>query len=159
MITPRTGIAFDAHQIEAGKDCYIAGLLFPDDDGCEGHSDGDVVAHVVVDALLAAAKLGDLGSLVGVGRPEYDGVSGLQLIKEARELLEAKGFEIGNVSAQLIAQTPKMGPRRLEAEEVLTEAVGAPVSVAATTTDRMGFTGSGQGRAALASAIVWKAEG
>lgn len=159
MITPRTGIAFDAHQIEAGKDCYIAGLLFPDDDGCEGHSDGDVVAHVVVDALLAAAKLGDLGSLVGVGRPEYDGVSGLQLIKEARELLEAEGFEIGNVSAQLIAQTPKMGPRRLEAEEVLTEAVGAPVSVAATTTDRMGFTGSGQGRAALATAIVWKVEG
>lgn len=159
MSNLRVGTAFDAHQIQEGKPCWIAGIEHDGVDGCEGHSDGDVVAHAIVDAVLSAAGLGDLGSFVGVGKPEYDGVRGTQLLRELRELLRSRGITVVNASAQLIAQTPKMGPVRERAQRVLGEALGAPVSVSATTTDHMGFTGSGEGRAAIATALVALSEG
>ncbi|AZA12767.1 2-C-methyl-D-erythritol 2,4-cyclodiphosphate synthase [Corynebacterium choanae] len=153
---PRVGTGFDAHQIEAGKPCFIGCIEIPAADGCEGHSDGDVVAHAIVDALLAAAGLGDLGSFVGVGRKEYDGVSGTRLLEECVALLAQHHYRIGNVSVQLIANTPKMAAYREQSATRMSAILHAPVNLSATTTDHMGFTGRGEGRAAIATALVFE---
>ena len=155
----RVGVGTDAHAFssDTSRQLWLAGIHWPDDVGVDGHSDGDVATHAICDALLSATGLGDLGSNFGVSDPQYSGASGATLLKETLIRITSAGFTINNVSVQVVCNKPKIGPRRAEAIAALSSALGgAPVSVTATSTDGLGFTGEGKGISAIATALVAK---
>jgi len=153
-MTNRVGVGVDVHPFENGRELNLAGITWPNETGLAGHSDGDVVAHACADALLSAAGLGDLGSNFGTDKPEWKGASGTKLLNAAAKIVKDAGWKIDNIAVQLIGNKPKIDARREEAEKTLTEAVGSPVSLGATTTDGLGLTGRGEGLAAIAHALI-----
>jgi 2-C-methyl-D-erythritol 4-phosphate cytidylyltransferase/2-C-methyl-D-erythritol 2,4-cyclodiphosphate synthase len=157
----RTGIGVDVHRFssDSSKKLYLGTIEWPGVPGLDGHSDGDAVSHAIVDALLSAAGLGDIGSNFGVDRPEFSGANGSVFLTETVRMVREAGFEVVNVSVQLIGNRPKVSTKRTEAEKALTDLVGAPVTLGATTTDGLGFLGNDEGVAAVASVLIIGAEG
>lgn len=154
---PRTGIGHDIHAFAPTSEprpLWLAGLMWPGQQGLAGHSDGDAVSHAACDALFSAAGIGDLGVHFGTDEPEFAGASGVALLTEAARRVREAGFVIGSISVQFVGNRPKFGPRRDEAQKVLSEAAGVPVALSATTSDGLGFTGRGEGIMATATATV-----
>jgi 2-C-methyl-D-erythritol 4-phosphate cytidylyltransferase/2-C-methyl-D-erythritol 2,4-cyclodiphosphate synthase len=155
----RVGVGTDAHAFssDSSRQLWLGGIVWPEVVGVDGHSDGDVAAHAICDALFSATGLGDLGSNFGVSDPQYAGVSGALLLNETLARITNAGYEIANVAVQIVCNKPKIGLRRAEAIAALSQALGgAPVSVTATSTDGLGFTGEGKGISAIATALVVK---
>ena len=149
-----TSAGSDETPCAAAKPLMLACLEWPRELPLAGHSDGDAAAHAVCDALLIASGVGEMGSIFGVDRPEFAGASGEQFLRETLRLVREAGFGVTNISVQIIAQKPRFAPRKEEAQARMSEIVGAPVSVSATTTDHLGFIGAGEGVAAIASALL-----
>lgn len=156
----RTGIGTDVHRFtnDESKELFLGTLVWPGERGLDGHSDGDAVSHAIVDALLSAAGLGDIGANFGVDRPEFAGANGKVFIEATLQLLAQNGYAVRNVAVQIIGNRPKVAPMREAVEAALTEIVGAPVTLGATTTDGLGFLGNDEGVAAVATALIFKSK-
>ena len=150
----RVGIGFDAHAFEDGVPLVLGGVAFRSDRGLAGHSDGDVITHALIDALLGAAGLGDIGSLFPSDDPQWEGASSLDLLRRSYDEVRAAGYELANADCVLVGEEPRIERHRKQMEAALAEVVGGPVSVRATTTDGLGFTGRGEGLAAHAVALL-----
>jgi len=150
----RTGIGLDVHAYDDSTPLWLGGLYWPDEPGLAGHSDGDAVIHAICDALLSAAGLGDMGARFGTADPRFQDAPSEMFLHETLLLVTGAGFTVVNIAVQLVGNRPKLSGRRGEIEAKLTEVIGAPVSVAATTSDGLGFTGRGEGVSALATALL-----
>jgi len=150
----RVGIGVDAHALTEGVPLVLGGVPFESTRGLAGHSDGDVVTHALIDAVLGAAGLGDIGSLFPSDGSTPAGISSLDLLRDALAQVRAAGYSVVNADCVLVGEDPRIAPRRGEIERTLGDVVGAPVSVRATTTDGLGFTGRGEGLAAQAVALL-----
>jgi 2-C-methyl-D-erythritol 2,4-cyclodiphosphate synthase len=150
----RVGIGVDAHAFEDGVPLVLGGVRFESSRGLAGHSDGDVVTHALIDAVLGAAGLGDIGSLFPSDSSTPEGISSLDLLGDALARVREAGYSVVNADCVLIGEEPRIGPQRHELDDLLSSRLGAPVSVRATTTDRLGFTGRGEGLAAQAVALL-----
>ena len=159
MLLPRTGTGFDAHRLAEGRELWLGGVRIPWDKGLDGHSDADTAIHALIDALLGAAGLGDIGQLFPDTDPRYKDISSAVLLKETARFLREKGFDIGNTDVTIIAQRPRLAPYIPKMREALARAMGvspAQVSVKATTTERMGYEGREEGVSAMAAALVYQ---
>jgi 2-C-methyl-D-erythritol 2,4-cyclodiphosphate synthase len=150
----RVGLGVDAHAFADGVPLVLGGVAFDSPRGLAGHSDGDVITHALIDAVLGAAGLGDIGSMFPSDASTPEGVSSLDLLREAVEQVRSAGYSVVNAHCVLIGEEPRIAGRREEMGELLGGLVAAPVSVRATTTDRLGFTGRGEGLAAQAVALL-----
>ena len=150
----RTGVGVDVHAFDEASPLWLGGLFFDGEAGLAGHSDGDAVSHAMCDALLSAAGLGDIGGTFGTDDPRFENARGDVFLTATLDLLANSGFSVSNVAVQIIAKKPKLAPRRVEMEQRLSALIGAPVSISATTTDGLGFTGRGDGVCAIATALV-----
>lgn len=160
MSIPRIGQGYDVHRLTEGRPLVLGGVTIPWEKGLLGHSDADVLLHALMDALLGAAALGDIGHLFPDGDARYEGADSRVLLREVRELLERNGCAIGNVDMTLIAQRPKIAPYIPRMRDNIAADLGLPpdaVSVKATTEEGLGFTGDGSGMSAQAVALIFKA--
>ena len=155
----RIGHGYDVHRLTQGRKLILGGVEIPFEKGLLGHSDADVLSHAVMDALLGAAALGDIGQLFPDSDPAYEGADSLALLRRVAQVLGGHGYGIGNVDATVLAQRPKLAPHIPEMRERLAAAMGVEpgrVSVKATTEEGLGFTGAGEGIAAHAVALLYK---
>ena len=157
MSLPRIGHGYDVHRLAEGRRLVLGGVEVPCERGLLGHSDADVVLHALMDALLGAAALGDIGRLFPDSSERYQGIDSRRLLREVAAVLAESGFSVGNVDVTLVAQRPKVAPYILRMRENIASDLGIPldaVSVKATTEEGLGFTGSGEGMAAHAVALI-----